>query len=370
MLSTSTNRNAAFKLGLVSRFTRSFTAATLGMALGAFAPAALALDNNEAAQAAERSLGGYCSATANALLRACRYAADDDYWVAFAICINESNSSDRAECYADATTSRREAKQLCGDQLTERGNNCRLLGEGRYDPPFDEEYFDADFRNLTNPNPYFPLTIGNKWEYRGGTETVTVHVLNQTKLIDDVTCIVVRDLVYDKGKLKEATDDWFAQHKDRSVWYCGEEVKDYENFAGDKPRRAELVSIDGSFKAGRDGDKAGIIFPASPNPGQAYLEESSLANAEDMSQILSTTYSFGGNPELDRFVPRQLVDRFCASRDCVVVKAFTAIEPGKFARKYYAKGIGAILEVKPDTGEISQLVNCNFDARCSGLPTP
>jgi hypothetical protein len=39
-------------------------------------------------------------------------------------------------------------------------------------------------------------------------------------------------------------------------------------------------------------------------------------------------------------------------------------------RKYFAPGIGGFLEVKPDEGEISQLVECNFDARCASLPTP
>jgi len=32
----------------------------------------------------------------------------------------------------------------------------------------------------------------------------------------------------------------------------------------DRPRKPELVSIDGSFKAGREGDKPGIIFSAVP----------------------------------------------------------------------------------------------------------
>ena len=52
-----------------------------------------------------------------------------------------------------------------------------------------------DFRNLTNPNPYFPLAIGSRWEYRSAEETDVVQMLNRTKLIDDVRCIVVRDEV-------------------------------------------------------------------------------------------------------------------------------------------------------------------------------
>jgi hypothetical protein len=162
-----------------------------------------------------------------------------------------------------------------------------------------------------------------------------VEVLNQTKLIAEVRCIVVRDQVTVNSDLIEDTDDWFAQNKDGNVWYCGEEVKDFESFEGDNPRRPELVSIDGSFKAGRDGDKPGIIFQASPTPGQVYLEEFSLGNAEDVTEVLSTTYTFGSNPELDQFVPQPLVERFC-SGDCVVTKNFSLLEPGVFARKYYS----------------------------------
>jgi len=311
----------------------------------------------------------FCSRTANALFRACGHEVQDDSFIAAAVCINVSDDEERAECLADARDSRDEGDQLCREQLAGRLDACELLGEERYDPDFDPASFDDDFENLTNPNPYFPLAIGNRWEYGGGTEAVTVEVLNQTKLIKGVTCIVVRDRVMDDGDLVEDTDDWFAQAKDGNVWYCGEEVKDFETFEGDDPQRPELVSIDGSFKAGRDGDKPGVIFRASPLPGEVYREEFSLGNAEDVTEVLSTTYGFGSDPELDRFVPKPLAELLC-SGDCVVTRNFSPLEPGVFARKYYASGIGFFLEVKPDTGEVVQLVDCNVDPRCVMLPAP
>ncbi len=312
--------------------------------------------------------GHYCTATATALSRACLHEFKDDYWKAIAICTNVSEHAEREQCRVDARTASDESAQLCYAQLAGRRQACTSLGEGRYDPEFEPAAFDSDFTHLTKPNRYFPLTIGNRWEYRGGTETNTLEVLNQTKLIDEVRCIVVRDLVKENGRLKEGTDDWYAQAKDGNVWYCGEEVKNYENFLEDRPVRPELVTINGSFKAGRDGDKPGIIFQDSPTVGQVYLEEFSLGNAEDVTEILSTTYGFGKNTELDRFVPQPLARLLCTD-DCVVTKNFSLLEPGIFGRKYYARGIGLFLEVKPDTGQISQLVRCNFDARCPLLPT-
>ena len=83
---------------------------------------------------------------------------------------------------------------------------------------------------------------------------------------------------------------------------------------------------------------------------------------------LSTTYSYGHDPVLDENVPRVLAQRFCAG-NCVVTKNYSLLEPGLFARKYYARGVGTILEVE-NTGEVVQLVNCNFDRRCANLPTP
>lgn len=283
-------------------------------------------------------------------------------------CINVSDKAERKQCFEDASDAREEESRLCREQRKARRDVCRALGEDRYDPDFDPLLFDSDFTNLTNPNPYFPLTIGNRWEF-GGAETVVIEVLNKTKLIEGVTCITSNDRVTVDGELREDTDDWFAQAKNGDVYYCGESVKDYESFDGDVPKEPELVSIDGSFKTGRDGDKPGIVFLAAPTVGQLYRQEFSLANAEDLAQILSTTYAFGSDPELDRFVPQQLAETLCAG-DCVVTKEFAPLAPGEVERKFYATGIGLFLGIDLGTGDVVQLVNCNFDPRCAALPAP
>ena len=223
-----------------------------------------------------------------------------------------------------------------------------------------------DLTRPSHPNPYFPMTVGNRWQYVSPTETDVITVVDETKLIAGVRCLVFRDIVSEDGAIHEATDDWFAPAKDGSVWYFGEEVKNYETFRGDRPRRPELVSIDGSFKAGRDGDKPGIIALAAPRVGAIYLEEFSLGNAEDVTEVLSTTYSYGHNAELDASVPRALAELLCRG-DCLVTKNYSLLEPGLFARKYSAPGIGVFLEIE-NTGEVVRLVRCNFDRRCAGLP--
>jgi len=318
------------------------------------------------ANAAER----FCSSTASAQNTACRSEVRNDYYVAKAICTNLSDDDERAECLGDAASDRKEGLQLCGDQRAARVALCDQIGESRYDPDIDPANFDGDFHNLTQPNPYYPLEIGNVWEYESPGETDRVEVLDETKLIEGVTCIVVRDVVSVEGGGSEDTNDWLAHRKNGTVDYFGEESKDFEAFPGDVPMKPELVSIEGSFKAGRDGDKSGTIFLADPAAGDTYRQEWSAGNAEDAATVLSVDYGYGSDPELDRFVPAALANYLCADNDCVVTADFTPIEPDVVERKYYARGIGTFLEVNLETGEITRLVACNFDARCSSLPTP
>ena len=311
--------------------------------------------------------GQFCSATAQAVAVACGHQTQDDYWLRTGVCINEPDARDRAECLSDAKATRDEDSQLCDEQRTGRLALCKQVGEERYDPEFEPAAFETDFAHPGTTNPYFPLGIGNWWEFRSATQYTRVEVQSATKLIDEVRCIVVRDEVFEKGVIVEGTNDWYAQAKDGNVWYCGEETATYETFKGDRPVKPELVANDGSFKAGRDGDKPGIIFLRSPQPGRVYIEESSLANAEDATKVLSIGYSYGKNPVLDELVPPKLAKLLCAN-NCVVTKNFSLLEPGVFERKYYAPGIGVFLEVTPDSGEVVRLVKCNVDPRCAQLP--
>lgn len=328
----------------------------------------LARDNDDDDRDGART-GAYCSATADLLFRACGAEGSDDYFKAQALCVNVSDDAARKTCLNEAKTVRREGSKLCNDQLVGRHEACKSLGEGRFDPTFEPSAFDVDFTHPVHINPYFPLKIGHKWEYLGDSERVKIEILNRTKLIQGVTCVVFRDRVFKDGQLAEDTDDWFAQAKNGDVYYCGEEVKDYEHFDGDKPKVGELVKIDGSFKWGRNGDKGGIFFRGLPRKGEVYREEFSPRNAEDVSEVLSTSYQFGLDTELDRHVPPHLVNLLCHG-DCIVTKNLNLNEPSALARKFYARGIGNILEVNMVTGETVQLINCNFDTRCASLPKP
>jgi hypothetical protein len=338
-------------------------AAALGLALGA-GPVRAYDDDDDGGHGR-----GFCSATALVQRAACRNEVRDDSFTAQAICINLSDGDERRECLRDAKAESQEASQLCREQLEARRDVCDVLGEDRYDPEFDPADFETDFHDLAHPNPYFPLRVGSRWQYAGGEETVAVEILDKTKLIEGVTCVVSNDRVEEDGTLVEDTDDWFAQRKDGTVVYCGEIARNFETFEGDEPEEPELVDVEGSWKAGRDGDKPGFLFLAAPSVGDVYRQEWSPGNAEDVAEVLSTTYGYGKDRKLDQLVPRALAELLCAG-DCVVTGEFTALEPDVFERKYYARGVGLFLEVNPETREVVQLVGCNVDPRCAALATP
>ena len=307
-----------------------------------------------------------CSATAAGLYMACKAQTTGDAFVAKAKCLNVTDAPDRAQCVKDGKSEKADASDTCRKMRDGRRAACRLLGENAYDPTADQALYD-DPHALAHANPYFPLTIGNHWEYRSALETDTVDIVDEIKLINGVRCVVARDIVGKPTGEAEHTNDWYAQAKDGNTWYFGEETADFATFPGDDPQLLELVSDEGSFKWGRNRDKGGIIFLASPKVGDVYLEEFSLANAEDVTEVLSTTYSYGAGGDLDQLVPAALARAVCAG-DCVVTKNYSLLEPGDFARKYYAKGIGVFLEVEPESGEVVRLVKCNVDPRCASLP--
>ena len=144
-----------------------------------------------------------------------------------------------------------------------------------------------------------------------------------------MTCIVVKNRVTLNGELVEETFDWYAQDRDGNVWYFGEEAKDYEN--------GVVVSTKGSWEAGIDGALPGIIMQANPQVGDPYRQEFYAGEAEDMAQVLSITESVT--------VPHGSYDRVVRTMD------WTPLEPGKVEDKFYASGIGLILEVIVEGGE-------------------
>jgi hypothetical protein len=185
---------------------------------------------------------------------------------------------------------------------------------------FDKNNFS---NSLNIDNKYFPLKSGTTFTYKGTSDGAptkdVVVVTDKTKDILGVTARVVYDTVYENGKAAEVTDDWYAQDNSGNVWYLGESTKDLES-----------GSTEGSWEAGVNGAKPGIIMEANPQVGDTYYQEFLNGVAEDQAKVI----------QLDASV--------CVPYGCfnhvLVTKEFTALEPGVVDHKYYAPGIGDIKE--------------------------
>ncbi len=278
-----------------------------------------------------------CTTTATTAYSACLFELMDDYLIGTAKCKNTADTSERDECLSDIRLVPREGREECLAQRGARFDLCAEVGEAPYDPPFLPSLFvnPADIGGSVAPNPYLPIVPGTTRIYAGGDETVTVTVTGDIKVISGVSCAVVRDVVEEGGNVVEDTIDWFAQDLLGNVWYCGEAVQDFED--------GELVSLDGSFKAGVDGAKPGILMKAAPIIGDVYRQEFDLGNAEDAAEVLSLTGS-ATTPAIN-----------CAGT-CLITRDFSPLEPDALEHKYYAPGVGMILEVKPETGKRLELI--------------
>jgi hypothetical protein len=175
-------------------------------------------------------------------------------------------------------------------------------------------------------NPYWPMPVGARWQVHvsnpeGESLQETITVTNRTKRIaDGVTARVVRDVVYDHGRPKEITDDWYAQDSHGNIWYFGENTAEIHNGKKD---------TSGSFEAGRNGADAGIAMPAHPSVGLTYREEYYKGHAEDRSKVLATG--------------QQVEARAGHFTGAILTDDYSPLEPTVSEYKLYAKGVGPVV---------------------------
>jgi hypothetical protein len=298
----------------------------------------------------ERSCAGkICSKTARAALKGCRHEARQELWITKGGCANLVDESARLNCIERARADFGEHFALCRDQYDARLEACDEIGEAAYDPVLDPDQF-VDFAAVITgasftPNPYFSLIPGTRWTYKvidaGGNqlEHIQVDVLAETREIMGISCIVVHDLVWEgddaNGRvLIEDTKDWYAQDLVGNVWYMGEIAKNYED--------GELVDVAGSWKAGRDLAQPGIMMLADLPEGRWYRQEFLLGEAEDMAEVVGI---------LD-----ELIVSGKTYHNVLQTRDFTPVQPDVLEYKYYAPGVGMVLEENPVDGERVELV--------------
>jgi hypothetical protein len=280
--------------------------------------------------------GNFCQLTAEDALLSCRTKALSDSQLALGKCDNIANAARRKACKQQAAADFKDAQRTCGDQHEARLAVCERLGGAAYDPVIKPANFVAGVNN-----PYFPLKPGTTFIYEtpDGHERDEFFVTHHTKVILGVTCIEVRDTVRQDGELIEDTLDWYAQDKQGNVWYFGENAKQLQG--------GLIVGLKGSWVAGEDGAKPGIIMEAHPHVGDLYRQEFSLATAEDIGEVLSLTTPLT--------VPAGSFPH------CLETKDTSTLEPDVVEHKFYAPEVGNVLETDPSTGERLELIEIKTD---------
>lgn len=208
-------------------------------------------------------------------------------------------------------------------------NPAAFMRGGAYRP----EIAPGDFVRVID-NPYLPLTPGLTHVYMGDGERVEVIVTHETRQILGVTTTVVIDRVFAGDVLLEESYDWYAQDRWGNVWNFGEARADHED--------GQAVATVGSWEAGMDGARPGIVMLGGPRRGDVYRQEFYRGLAEDMAHVVS----LGDLSD----VP------YGSFSDVLVTEDWTPLEPGTVERKLYAFGIGLIVDRSSPESDGSELV--------------
>jgi hypothetical protein len=275
----------------------------------------------------------FCKRTARDALFSCQISAESDFSLGQGKCDNVADATQRKDCGRQTAADLKDALSQCDAQNAVRAGACVKLGPDPYDPVIDP----ANFVNKID-NPYFPLIPGTDFVYEGKTSNGLVHVdfivTNNTKQILGVTTTEIHDIVTTDGEVTEDTLDWFAQDKEGNVWYFGENT---EELVGGRPS-----TLSGTFTAGDNNDRPGIIMEAHPKIGDFYRQEFSLGNAEDYGSVASLTDTVT--------VPAGTF------ANCLKSPESTPLEPGLHEVKWYAPEVGNVLTKDLDTGETIELI--------------
>ena len=197
---------------------------------------------------------------------------------------------------------------------------------------------DATFSDPSHvDNAFFPLPPGTINSY--GVEVIDPETGEEeserndhfatfeTKTIAGIEAVVVRDTAYEDGVLVEDTLDWYAQDDAGNVWYMGEIATNYRY---DDEGEFIGTDFDGSWQTGVDGALPGWIMRADPQPGDSYFQEFYPGVAVDEGEVIATGLSVDTD--------------YGPFDDVIKIRDTSGLEPGVGAYKYFAAGVGQVLE--------------------------
>jgi hypothetical protein len=172
----------------------------------------------------------------------------------------------------------------------------------------------------TGSNPFMDLTPGTVHKYKEGKTTLTITVLNDTKVVDGVTTRVIEEREEENGRPLETSRNFFAfDRKTGDIYYFGEEVDIFKN--------GKATGHPGAWQSGSKGAKFGLAIPAKPRVGDRYYQESAPDVAMDRAEVVG----------LDDTI-KTPAGTF---QHCLHVRETTPLE-SDVGHKWYAPGVGLV----------------------------
>lgn len=177
----------------------------------------------------------------------------------------------------------------------------------------------------TGSNPFLVLEPGHWLRLRGYEDgewtRVDITVLGDTEWVAGVETRVVEEREWVDGELVEVSRNFLAIcAPTNDVFYFGEDVDNYED--------GQIVDHEGSWRAGVDGARSGLLMPGTLLLGSRYYQE---------------------------VAPEVALDRACHTREnlrvwtpagwfngCIEVLETSPLEPGSSSVKMHCPGVGLV----------------------------
>src|SRR4051794_27077611 len=195
-------------------------------------------------------------------------------------------------------------------------------------------------------NPYFPLREGFTYHYVGrefdeatGAFALApndVRVAHEHKQVDGVQALVVYDTDDPGSQRSDVTRDYYAQDKHGNVWSVGELTI---QVVRDRHGKVVKVTHEGSWEAGVDGAKPGLVMKAHPRVGDDYFREHAPGVALDSAAVTTADKTLSDHGRT-------------TYHHVLVAKETSALDPGVVEFKWYAPGVGFVLSREYDQGRL------------------
>jgi hypothetical protein len=184
---------------------------------------------------------------------------------------------------------------------------------------------DASEWTASGANPWFVLQPGYRLVLEGDDEgeraRLEITVLDETRTVDGVETRVVEERESVGGRPVEVSRNYFAMsRRTNSVYYFGEDVDEYED--------GRVSGHAGSWHAGENGARFGLMMPGTPLLGGRYCQEQAPGVALDRAEIVG----------LDETLETP-AGRF---EGCLKTLETSGLTPREREHKIYAPGVGLL----------------------------